>query len=187
MAKINRLTLIQDLTSRLSGLLKGYSLPGKSGLLQEVRVFAQYVPQPSGISFSTKDQRGLKNYSSSDYESNFPCVIVQLGEMNDVEERSKTHSTCDVRLLIGIYDDAPECQGYQDVLNIQELIRQYLLEHRILANRHLLMMPMKCRLLDSETWPVYFGEMNLLFQVGRPVRNSDYVYAYEGLPTHPLI
>ena len=184
---MNRLTLIQDLTGRLSELLHGYSLPGKTGLLQQVRVFAQYVPQPSGITFSTKENRGLKNYSSSDYESNFPCVIVQLGEMADVEENSRTHSTCNVRLLIGIYDEASECQGYQDVLNIQELIRQYLMEHRILANRHLLMMPMKCRLLDAETWPVYFGEMDLLYQVGRPVRNSDYVYAYEGLPTKPLL
>ena len=177
---------MQDLTSRLRELMRGHSLPGKSGNLQEVRVFAQYVPQPAGISFSSKDKSGLKNYAASDYESNFPCIIVQLGEMADVEECSKTHSTCAVTLLIGVYDDNPECQGYQDVLNIQELIRQYLLEHRILANRHLLMMPMKCRLLDADTFPIYFGEMNLLYQVGRPVRNSDYVYAYEGLPTRPL-
>lgn len=165
--------------------MQGYSLPGKSGALQEVRVFAQYVPQPAGITFTDKEKRGLKNYASSDYESNFPCIIVQFGEMTDLEERSRQHSTCSVRLLIGIYDDEPECQGYQDVLNIQETIRQYLLEHRILANRHLLMMPMKCRLLDAETWPVYFGEMELNYQVGRPIRSNDYVYAFEGLPTKP--
>lgn len=177
---------MQDLTSRLSTLMLGYSLPGKTGMLQEVKVFAQYVPQPAGISFNNKELSGLKNYSSTDYESNFPCIIVQLGEMMDVEENSRTHSTCNVQLLIGIYDETPECQGYQDVLNIQELIRQYLLEHRILAHRHLLIMPVKCRLLDAETFPIYFGVMDLLFQVGRPVRNSDYVYAYEGLPTRQL-
>ena len=176
---MNRASLIEDLTSKLTSLMSGYSLPGKSGLLQQVNVFSQYVPQPAGITFEERDKTGLKNYSSADYESNFPCVVVKLEDMNDVEERSKTHSLCNVRILIGIYDDKPECQGYIDVLNIQEVIRAFLLEHRLLANRHLLMMPVKCRLLDVETWPVYWGEMELIFQVGRPVRSSDFVYAYD--------
>ena len=176
---MNRASLIQDLTCRLSNLMKGYSLPGKSGFLQEVKVFAQYVPQPAGITFEGRNNTGLKNYSANDYESNFPCLIVKLEDMTDLEERARTHSLCNVRILIGIYDDKPECQGYIDVLNIQETLRLYLLENRILANKHLLMMPLKCKLNEVDTWPVYWGEMELVYQVGRPCRSADYVYRYD--------
>ena len=176
---MNRASLIADLTARLSDLLKGYSLPGKNNHLQEIKVFAQYVPQPAGITFENRDKTGLKNYAANDYESNFPCVIVKLEDMTDMEERARTHSLCNVRILIGIYDEKPECQGYIDVLNLQEVLRLYLLENRILANRHLLMMPLRCKLDETDTWPVYWGEMELTYQVGRPVRSADYVYRYD--------
>ena len=176
---MNRASLITDLTQRLTELMRGYSLPGKTGLLQEVKVFAQYVPQPAGITFENRNSTGLKNYAPADYESNFPCLIVKLEDMTDLEERARTHSLCNVRILIGIYDDKPECQGYVDVLNIQETLRLYLLENRLLANRHLLMMPLKSKLNEVDTWPVYWGEMELTYQVGRPVRSADFVYRYD--------
>lgn len=174
---------MEDLILRLHKLMEGRSLPGKSGLLQDIKIFAQYVPQPSGITFADRDNKGLKHYEAGDYESNFPCIIVRLEDMTDLEERSRTHSICNVKLLIGIYDDKPECQGYVDVLDIQEAIRSYLLEHRILCSKHLLVMPVKCRLLDNDTWPVYFGEISLAYQVGRPVRAPEFVYAYDGAHT----
>ncbi len=70
------------LTGGLRELLRGYSLPSRfqgadgaepsmQAVMQEVKVFAQYLPQPSGITFAEK-AAGLKNYTSDDYESNFP-------------------------------------------------------------------------------------------------------------------
>lgn len=159
--------------------MQGYSLPGKSESLQQIKVFSQYVPQPAGISFENRDKTGLKHYSSSDYESNFPCIVVKLEDMTDTEERARTHSFCNVRLLIGIYDANPECQGYIDVLNIQEVLRLYLLENRLLAKKHLLMMPITCKLDEADTWPIYWGQMELIYQTGRPVRSTDYVYAFD--------
>ena len=172
---MNRAVLIDDLVSRMKKVFAGYTLLNKAGVLQEVRVFGQYVPQPQGLTFSDKANAGLKNYGSSDYEMNFPCVVVRLGEMTDNEERSLTQSNVNVTLLMGIYDDGEECQGYRDVLNMQEKVRVDLLEHRVLAGKHLLLMPVKSRLLDAETWPVYFGEMDLVYQTGRPMQGYGWV------------
>ena len=173
--EMNRITLLDDLVSRMKKVFTGYMLPNKSGVLQEVRVFGQYVPQPQGLTFGEKSNAGLKNYGAADYEENFPCVVVRLGEMTDSEERSLTQSGVNVTLLFGVYDDGVECQGYRDVLNMQESVRVDLLEHRVLAGKHMLMMPVKSRLLEAETWPVYFGELDLVYQVGRPMQGYGWV------------
>ena len=185
---MTRAELIDSLTSGLKALLKGYTLPsrlqGVDGvdpsmqvIQQEVKVFAQYLPQPEGITFAEKNT-GLKNYADSDYESNFPCVIVKLGDMTDMEEQSRSHSSVKVVLLAGVYDESPECQGYVDLLNLQEVIRKWLMEERVLARKFLLKMPLLSSLDEAETWPVYFGTMSMTYELGRPVRSSGYVYRY---------
>lgn len=185
---MTRVELINALTGGLRHLLKGYTLPsrlqGVDGIepsmqviQQEVKVFAQYLPQPSGITFADKST-GLKNYTADDYESNFPCVIVKLDDMTDTEENSREHSSVKVNILAGVYDESPECQGYIDLLNLQEHIRKWLLEERVLARKFLLKMPMTSHLDESETWPVYFGTMSMTYELARPVRSSDYVYRY---------
>ena len=171
---MNQNMLIDDLTEQLRTIFTGYELLNKAGVLQQIKVFKQYVPQPEGITFAEKDKTGLQNYTSSDYESNFPCVIVKLIDETDNEERSLIRSTVNVTLLTAVYDEAVECQGYVDVLNIQEKMRLFLLEHRILCERYILNMPLKSRLIDVETWPVYWGEMNLIYTLARPAKGQIY-------------
>ena len=193
---MTRAELIDSLTSGLKKLLKGYTLPsrlqgkddtsaGIQNIMQEVKIFAQYLPQPSGITFEQRTYPNkrpydrLQDYQDDDYESNFPCVIVKLGDMTDNEEQSRNHSSVKVSILAGVYDESPESQGYMDLLNLQEVIRKWLLEERVLARKFLLRMPLMARLEDNDTWPVYFGVMELNYELGRPVRSSEYVYRYE--------
>ena len=193
---MTRAELINSLVSGLKTLLKGYALPsrlqgtdgestGIQSVMQEVKIFAQYIPQPSGITFEQRTYPNkrpfdrLHDYQDYDYESNFPCVIVKLGDMTDNEEQSRNHSSVKVSILAGVYDESPECQGYMDLLNLQEVIRKWLLEERVLARKFLLRMPLMSRLEDNDTWPVYFGVMELNYELGRPVRSSEYVYRYE--------
>ena len=63
---MNRIVLLDNLVERLSKVFRGYELPNKAGVLQEVQVFSQYVPQPQGITFGDKEQSGVKNYGASD-------------------------------------------------------------------------------------------------------------------------
>ncbi len=102
--------------------------------------------------------------------------------MTDTEEQSRKHSSVKVSILAGVYDESPECQGYIDLLNLQEHIRIWLMDQRVLAHKYLLKMPLVSKLDDTETWPVYFGIMDMEYELGRPVRSSEFVYRYGDRP-----
>lgn len=165
---MSEILLLDELVKRLKILFQDYSLLNKAGILQTLQIFSQYLPQPAGITI-TERKSGVKNYSDEDFTNNFPCVIVQLGEVTDREELEINRSVCRVNLITGIYDALPECQGYRDVLNIQDRIRTELLTSRVIAERFRLRMPLKSKLLDVESWPVYYGVQELEFDIGRPV------------------
>ncbi len=173
---MNEINLQDCMCDLLQELFSGYQLLNKAGNLQEVQIFAQYVPQPSGITINSRNNTGVKNYSDTDYESNFPCIVVILNECEDKEERRIDSSLVKMTLLFCIYDDNPECQGYRDLLNMQERARDYLLVNRVVSEKFRVEMPIKTRLINCETWPVYFGEMDLLFQAGRPVMRKEFVF-----------
>ncbi|MBQ7578455.1 MAG: hypothetical protein IJT21_09340 [Synergistaceae bacterium] len=174
---MNELNLLDAVIMKLENLFRGYTLLNKSGELQEVRVFAQYLPMPEGLNFNTRSNTGLKNYNESDMESNFPCIVAKLIECEDREERRIDATLVKMNLLFACYDENKLCQGYRDILNMQERVRDNFLIERVIDNRFRLDMPIKTRLLECETWPVYFGEMDLIFQAGRPVMRKNFVYA----------
>lgn len=166
------LNLLDDLYEILSELFKGYSLINKAGVLQQVKIFRQYIPQPAGI---TRETKGLENYADSDYELNFPSITIKLGEVVNKEENRLDQARMSIKFLTGIYDATPESTGYRDILNIHERIREYFLINRIINQKFRLNMPLNSRLLNSDTWPVYFGEIDLNFDIGRPLMHKDFV------------
>lgn len=168
------LDLLDELSARLEDLFAGYTLLNKAKVLQEVKIYKQYLPQSSGMTIG--GTKGLGGYSDADYESNFPCIIVKYLDHTDKEERRIDQSMTNIKVLYGVYDDAPECQGYRDILNMIDTTRATLLQERIIGKQFLLNMPMKSRLLDGDTWPVYFGEIDLWFTTGRAIMGKDYIY-----------
>ena len=176
---MTELNLLDALVSRLTEKFTAYELTAKSGLLQTVRVFAQYLPQPSGITLKPKDDSDSivpQGYTSTDIESNFPCVIVKLDEATDSEEGTLTQTRVNVRFLVGTYDESADCQGYRDVLNIIEVIRQDLLTlpGRILDQRYRMEMPLKHYLFDDQPWPIYFGQIESVWETGRPLMPRNF-------------
>ena len=190
---MTELNLLDALVEKLTDLFRNEELTGKSGLLQPVRVFAQYLPQPKPAEVTVDDDDDTESeiestetitpegYSPEDIESLFPCVIVKLDEATDKEEGSLDQTRIKVVFLIGTYDESPDCQGYRDVLNIIETIRQELLSMpgRVLAKRYRLEMPLKNYLFDEQAWPVYFGVVESSWETGRPLmrepRGGDYL------------
>lgn len=175
---MNAIDIADGLAVWLSCEFNGYQLLNKNGILQEVRIFRQYIPQPQGITFSTSD-KGMKGYDDSDYEANFPCIIVKCGDITDQEENRIDMSRVNVRLLYGVYDASPECQGWRDILSMIDKTRHDLLIDRVIARKYVVQMPLVSRLLEADTYPVYFGEMVMTFDAGRPRRPHDYVYRSE--------
>ena len=178
--KMTSLNLLDALVSRLTELFANYELQAKSGLLQTVKVFAQYLPQPKSAEVNDDDDTESitepQGYSADDIESLFPCVVVKLDDMTDKEEGTLDAVRINARILVGIYDESPDCQGYRDVLNIIEVIRQDLLTMpaRVLAKKYRLEMPLKSYLFDEQAFPVYFGQIESVWETGRPLMPNHY-------------
>ena len=130
---MTELDLLDAMITKLEDLFRGYTLLNKSGTLQEVKIFAQYIPIPEGLNFNTRDMTGIKNYRESDMDSNFPCIVAKLIECEDQEERRIDSSRVKMNLLFACYDDNKLCQGYRDILNMQERVRENLLIERVIA------------------------------------------------------
>ena len=205
-AGMTELGLIDALVAYLKSIFENYQLPAKSGLLQNVRVFAQYMPQPEAVEVDTDDDDeeniesavdGEDNafaddneaeetaeesptqplgYSASDIESNFPCVIVKFEESTIREEKTIDAVRINVTMLVGTYDESPDCQGYRDVMNIMDKVKLGILTlpSRILAQRYRLEMPLKDSLPPEQPFPIYLGVIETVWETGRPL-----------MPNHP--
>ncbi|MBQ7193135.1 MAG: hypothetical protein IJR98_02035, partial [Synergistaceae bacterium] len=204
-AGMTELGLIDALVAYLKSIFEDYQLPAKSGLLQNVRVFAQYMPQPEAVEVDTGDEvedteaaiagegeslvdeNGAEEtaeespteplgYSASDIESNFPCVIVKFEESIIREEKTIDAVRINVTMLVGTYDESPDCQGYRDVMNIMDKVKLGILTlpSRILAQRYRLEMPLKDSLPPEQPFPIYLGVIETVWETGRPL-----------MPNHP--
>lgn len=192
------LLLIDELVRVLEKLFAGYGLINSSGQYQSIKIFAQYLPRPKGPEISDDadttaseeaitlgrpldDYEVVNEYSQDEYYSRMPCIVVKMEAQQDREENNA--SSCQIKILTACLEDydvksgtfTEESRGWRDVLNVQERIRTELLKNRIIGEKFLLMPPLKSRLVDVETWPVYFGEMEMNFEVFRPTMR-DYIY-----------
>ena len=199
---MTELNLLDALIARLSAIFSNYKLTAKGAKIQAVKVYAQYLPQPSSITVKPKDDSEAitpQGYTYTDAETLFPCVIVKLVEATDSEEGTLTQTRVNVNILVGVYDAITaenerklesgeeeellpsDCQGYRDVLNIIEVIRQDLLTlpGRVLDQRYRLEMPLKNYLFEDQPWPIYFGQIESVWETGRPLmpRNFEGVCA----------
>jgi hypothetical protein len=166
------LNLQDALVSRLQEIFSDYALPVKSGAVKNVKVFSQYLPRPKGPTVKPGGEREEESetiYGPSDYEENFPCIIVKFDEATDKEENTPDATLISVRILIGVYDPTPDEQGYRDVMNIMETIRQELLSARYLERKYKLEMPFKWYLFEDQPWPVFFGQIETVWETGRPL------------------
>ena len=179
--------MIDAVCEDLRALFKGYTLPNKAGVLQEVKVFAQYMPQPQGITVEDGRKSGTSGYDSEDFEMNFPSVLVKLGEITDNEERKLDLNKAAVRVIFGMHewgiefeDEAEEVQFktecWRDVLAMMEKVRQHWLKDRIISRRFRIEMPVTMSLIEEDTYPLYFGELKAVIVTGRPVRDHNFVY-----------
>ena len=176
------INLLDALVAELTQLFKDYELPAKSGLLQTVKVFPQYLPQPSEIEViddesgdESENTTTPQGYAPADIEANFPCIIVKLNELTIKEEGTLDKYRLNVNMLVGTYDESSDCQGYRDVLNIMERTRDYLLTmpNCVLAHSYQLQTPMKSYLFDDQPWPIFLGQIETLWETGRPLMPNN--------------
>lgn len=141
------LILQQLLVEKVKELFKNFKLKNEKGNLVSLNIYPQSLPAKKG----KKD------------ESHFPYIIAKLmdGSTNDKE------SKCKVAFIIGTYDDEDTYQGYKDVLNIIEKIRDKLLVERY-YKQFQLTYPLDWVVHDEDTYPFYFGAVETNWIVATP-------------------
>jgi len=99
---------------------------------------------------------------------NFPAIIVQaISAHIAIMETQVT-----VRIYANAYDEDPESQGYQDCINMIEVIAQALTTfgQGAIDESYPIVMPIDWKLIEENLHPHYVAEMTTLWQLpsGRP-------------------
>ncbi|MFH5187112.1 hypothetical protein ACHHV8_33520 [Paenibacillus sp. TAB 01] len=114
----------------------------KSGVCAP-HVHAGYLPQ---------QQSGSENVSD------FPYIIVRILDGQDQDE-----SIVRIKLLFGIF--SRDDNGFVDVLNLMEKVRQSLLKDRVVDNRYRLELPYKWKLFEDQPYPEWIGEADTTWMI----------------------
>jgi hypothetical protein len=102
-----------------------------------------------------------------------PSIIVQA-----VSAKVANDSTIvTTRLLFTAYDENPDGQGYQDVLNMLEAATIALTSfgQRGIAEAYVIVLPLEWKLVEPDCFPHYLGEMTTQWELpsGRPLPDAD--------------
>ena len=113
------INLIKALARELREVMKGFKLLAEYQADRKVRVYEQIMPLAE-----QKD------------DTFFPNVLIDLVQIDE----NGTDSIAIINLNIAVYAGENE-EGWQDLLNIMERIRQFILTHPIIDEKFLLEMP----------------------------------------------
>ncbi len=141
--------LVDDLTTLFQG--RSYKAPTDEGMAH-VGVYKQWLPK-------------LENESDEDP---FPYIIVRL-DNGKLENQTSPHKVA-VILLVGIYDDDLENNGFEGVLEIMEVIQQHYQENPILADQFRTDDSFNWALQDEESYPYFFGAASMVWEATAPRR-----------------
>lgn len=144
--------LMENLSKYLQETVVSYTAVQKSGETH-IDVFPGYPP--------------LK--SSGKEGSSFIYVVVT--EFTDKENGDL--SSANVEIGFSIYDQ-DEKDGWRSLYNIMEHVRQALLKKRILASKHMLLLPIKGEILEDQPWPQWRGIITTTYTIGQPVMEENF-------------
>lgn len=116
-------------------------------------------------------EQNLPKRESEDDDDPFPYIIVRLSEGQIVSQTDGYD--VDTLLLLGAYDDSPENNGHRAIIEMIEKIQKRYEETPCLAGKYVLQDPVAWALQDEESWPYFFGAMNLTWRATAPRRKGS--------------
>ena len=142
--------------------------------LQELFKNRRYATPIGGTAALSVFAQNLPKRESEDDDDPFPYIIARI-DSGDIESQTDPYKVS-VFLLIGVYDDAKENQGHRTVLEIMEVIQQHFEETPLLDNQFTFTDPFHWALQDEESYPYFFGGVEITFTLPAPRRKwSDLV------------
>ncbi len=166
--------LQDDLAKELQRILKSFRLKDPQNNPSEIHIFKQNLPIPKPLEQENFPIEALENGLIEEITEDdpYPYIIVRIedGEIKD-EASAQIVST---QLIIGIYDDAYEKQGHKDVLNIIADIYERFAKNAVLSSRYTIQYPILWALQGEESYPYYYGGMQLNWEVAAIRREDKY-------------
>lgn len=166
--------LQDDLVAELKYILRDFRLKDPKGNLSEIHIFSQNLPLPESKTQDNLPIEMLENGLADDIttEDPYPYIIVRIedGEIKDEASAQKVST----QLIIGIYDDAYEKQGQKDVLNIIADIYERFAKLAVLNYRYTIQYPILWTLQEEESYPYYYGGMQLSWEIAAIRREDKY-------------
>ena len=94
------------------------------------------------------------------------CLVLSWEDTAQV-----TMSKANVEIGFSIYDEDPQ-DGWRSLFNIMEHVRQALLKRHIVAQRNMLVMPIKGELIDTQPYPQWQGKITTAYTIGQPAEEG---------------
>lgn len=123
-----------------------------------------------GIKIFSQDLPLESNREGED-EDPFPYIIVKIvdGTISDEEPYLVR-----VLILLGVFDEAKNRQGYQDLLHMINVIYNHFSQYRLLNDEFYVNGAINWTLQDEDTHPYYFGALELYINIPTMERSNDY-------------
>lgn len=123
------------------------------------KVFRQFIPPKK------REDEPFQDY-----------VLVSLGDGSQESEES----TQQVIVTFGAEDcpsprGASDYQGYRDVVNMMEKVKQHLLRHRTVGGKFELRLPVQWVFPEEENYPFYFGGLLMSFTIPGMTEDLPYI------------
>lgn len=135
--------MLDALAEETAEALKGFRLRSAKENLIPINVYTQNLPLKEG----------------KDDERIYPFVCVAY-DSSDIADSYEGKELVDIYFLIGIIDKEKDNQGYRDVLQMIERIRQHFFRKGIIKNAFRLEYPVHTEIQQENTYPYFVGGIN---------------------------
>ena len=166
--------LQDDLAAEFEKVLKDFRLKAPQGNSSNIKIFLQNLPMPEPLMQGDIPVEALENGLADQLTAPdpYPYIIVRIedGEIKDEDSAQ----TVNIYLIIGIYEPDYDKQGHKDVLNIIAKLYERFGKNPVLNGKYTIQYPVSWAIQDEESYPFYFGGMNLAFEIAAMRREDEY-------------
>jgi len=97
-----------------------------------------------------------------------PWIAVRAHTGQSTFIDSRPFEQCTATLTLSVYDQDPARQGYQDLLNIINVLQNGFFRDRVIDEAFSLVVPIDWSLSDIDTFPYWFADMTTRWQLPLP-------------------
>lgn len=151
--------LMKDLIKDIEEILKDVQTKKVSGeMVSGVKGYEQSLP------IITEDEE--------DESQLFPYFIVRMTEGSTDDDGNPWTDTTNI--LLGIYDDDKEANGHRNIMTMIQRITDKFAKDPLLNNKFRAAEKMDWALQDEDTYPFYFGGIEMKFSVPKMGRSDGW-------------